>query len=74
MAIPVSPSSGFITRLLQQTSQHSTTAPHATPNKSASRSDVTSFSNAARQAHNNDNQQLETKLLELYNHKGQGQR
>ena len=74
MPIPVSPSSGFITRLLQQTSQHSTTASHATGNRNIPKADTTFISAEARHAHKNDTQQLENKLIELYNQKGQEQR
>lgn len=74
MAIPVSPSSGFITRLLQQTAQQSSTANNVTSNRNIPKTDATSISAEARLAHKNDNQQLENKLIELYNQKGQGQR
>ncbi|WP_051938387.1 hypothetical protein [Ghiorsea bivora] len=74
MAIPVSPSSGFITRLLQQTSQQSTAATRATANRNMPKTDASFISAEARHAYKNDNQQLENKLIELYNQKGQGQR
>ena len=69
MAIPVSPSSGFITRLLQQATQHTSNAPNTAPQPS-SQKDNALISNEARQANKNTSQQLESKLIELYNHKG----
>ena len=65
MAIPISPSSGFITRLLQQATQHTSNASNTAPQK-----DNTLISDEARQANKNTSQQLENKLIELYNHKG----
>jgi len=74
VAIPVSPSSGFITRLLQQTSQQSTTTTRATSNRNMPKADATFISSEARHAYKNDSLQLENKLIELYNQKGQVKR
>ncbi|MDQ6977160.1 MAG: hypothetical protein Q9M75_03510 [Ghiorsea sp.] len=69
MAIPVSPSNGFITRLLQQATQHTSNASNTAPQPSPQK-DSTLISDEARQANKNTSQQLENKLIELYNHKG----
>ena len=75
MALPVLPSNGFITRLLQQTTQTPTVNAQKSSEKAAEKADQTSISNEARQANNavDNNPQLESKLIELYNQKGQGQ-
>lgn len=74
MAIPVSPSSGFITRLLQQTTQHTSAASSATSTHNMPKGDTTLISDAARQAKTGEHHQLEDKLIALYNQKGQEQR
>ncbi len=74
MAIPVSPSSGFITRLLQQATQHSSAVSNTTSAHSMPKEDTAFISDAARQAKTGEHHQLEDKLIALYNQKGQGQR
>nr|WP_194334968.1 hypothetical protein [Mariprofundus sp. KV] len=64
------PSDGFITRLLQQ-AHH--TAPKVPPasNQQAAKPDQMSISNEARQAtESQGNHRLESKLMDLYNQKG----
>ena len=75
MAIPVLPSNGFITRLLQQTSQAPTiqNQQNKTSERSISKPDQMNISQEAREANKeSSNAQLEAKLIELYNQKGQG--
>lgn len=70
MALTILPSDGFITRLLQQ-AHH--TAPKAPPasNQQATKPDQMSISNEARQAtESTGNHRLESKLMDLYNQKG----
>ncbi len=72
MASPILPSNGFITRLLQQTTP-------AVPSNQASeakgtpmKSDQTSISQEARLASKaSPNQLLESKLISLYNKRGE---
>ena len=79
MALPVLPSNGFITRLLQQTNPSPAASTPATSDKVTAKPDQTSISDEARQASKSSgnaqesNTQLESKLIELYNQKGQGQ-
>ena len=73
MALPVLPSNGFITRLLQQTTQASSTQnlQRNTPTPTADKPDSMSISNEARQAMKGEgSSQLESKLIELYNQQG----
>ena len=75
MASPILPSNSFITRLLQQTSQNNTQINQLADSKEAVtiKPDQTNFSDEARQANKDDTRpQLESKLIELYNQKGQG--
>jgi len=74
MAVTISPADGFISRLIQQTQQASSAKQSAMPpptaNQNASR-DQSSISPEARQAMQGANQQdLESRLLDLYNQKG----
>lgn len=74
MASPISPSNGFITRLLQQTTHTPTKSAVDKHEAPASKPDQTSISQEARQAASNadSNKQVESKLIELYNQKGKG--
>lgn len=69
MALIVSPADGFISRLLQQSRQ---AAPgKAAANRSAPKPDQTSISSEARQAMQSTNyQNMESKLMDMYNQKG----
>ncbi|MDX8388028.1 MAG: hypothetical protein R8M46_05785 [Ghiorsea sp.] len=75
MALPVLPSNGFITRLLQQTKQAPTITSSTGGEKTAAKPDQATISNEARQANKNPGNapQLESKLIELYNKNGQSQ-
>ncbi|GAV20464.1 hypothetical protein MMIC_P1430 [Mariprofundus micogutta] len=70
MAITALPSDGFISRLLQQAHRP---APNAAPQSGqpAAKDDQMTFSNEARQASQpSGSQNLESKLMEMYNQKG----
>lgn len=71
MAAPISPSNGFITRLLQQTTQNNTIVSQSGNTLGATKADQTSISPEARQANKGTaNDKLESKLIELYNQNG----
>ena len=75
MAISILPSDGFITRLLQQ-AHHSTPKATAPSNSApAQQPDQVSISHDARQATETNtpvgNHRLESKLMDLYNQKGE---
>jgi len=71
VALTISPADGFISRLLQQSQS---TPAKATNTNSAptptDKQDQTSISQEARQASENSNGNLESKLIDLYNQKG----
>ena len=71
MALTVMPSDGFISRLLQQ-AHRPAPAPAPEASKSSSAADQMSISQEARQSSQSadNNQRLESKLLEMYNQKG----
>lgn len=72
MALTVTPADGFISRLLQQT--HTTSArkiPAGKAQPAAAKTDQSSISQEARQANQSaSHQQMESKLMDLYNQKG----
>lgn len=71
VALTILPSDGFITRLLQQ-AHHSAPAPSG-GGKAPPKQDQVLISNEARQATQaSSGQHLESKLMELYNQKGEG--
>ena len=70
MALTISPSDGFITRLLQQ-AHHTAPKTPASSNHQAEKPDQMSISSEARQATEaSGNHRLESKLMDLYNQKG----
>ena len=72
MAAPIQPSNGFITRLLQQTTPAASPSSAGTEQRSSAKPDQLSISHEARQAQSGTpNHRLESKLLELYNQKGE---
>ena len=76
MALSILPSDGFITRLLQQAHQPAPKAAPTGSNSPTQKPDQVSISNDARQATESSstagNHRLESKLMDLYNQKGQG--
>ena len=71
MALTILPSDGFITRLLQQAHHTAPKAPPASNNQQTAKPDQMSISNEARQAtETSANHRLESKLMDLYNQKG----
>lgn len=70
MALTVMPSDGFISRLLQQAHRPAQSEAPQT-NHSAPKPDQMSISTEARQASQpSSNNNLESKLMEMYNQKG----
>jgi len=70
VAFTVSPADGFISRLLQQT-QQAAPAKAAASNQPATKPDQTTISTDARQAmQSKGNQNMESRLMDLYNQKG----
>ncbi len=72
MALTVQPSDGFINRLLQQ-AHHASPKSTASSQPSSAGKDQVSISSQARNAGEAElasNHQLESKLMELYNQKG----
>ncbi|PIP02464.1 MAG: hypothetical protein COW18_09170 [Zetaproteobacteria bacterium CG12_big_fil_rev_8_21_14_0_65_54_13] len=71
MALTVSPADGFISRLLQQTQQAAPAKAAAGKQAAAPRPDQTSISAEARQAmQSTGDQNMESRLMDLYNQKG----
>lgn len=71
MALMVSPADGFISRLLQQQAHPPVSRAPSGSSKPAATQDQISISNEARQtAQATSSHQHESKLLELYNQKG----
>jgi len=71
VALTVTPADGFISRLIQQTHQAASSRVPGHSHQSVAKQDQTSISQEARQAtHHTDNQQLESRLIDLYNQKG----
>ncbi len=75
MALSISPADGFISRLLQQSQNTPTSkAPASSTPQTSNKQDQSSISQEARQAGQTsqaaNNQQLESKLIDLYNQKG----
>ena len=75
MALSISPADGFISRLLQQSQNAPTSkAPASSNPQTSNKQDQSSISQEARQAgqtsHSANNQRLESKLIDLYNQKG----
>ena len=72
MALTVTPADGFISRLLQQT--HTSSArkvPTGKAQPAAAKTDQSSISPEARQANQSaSHKQLESKLIDLYNQRG----
>ena len=70
MALAILPSDGFINRLLQQ-AHHSAPSALSGSSRAAAQQDQMSISNEARQAtQSTSNNNLESKLMELYNQEG----
>jgi len=75
VALTVTPADGFISRLIQQTHQSASNRASAQNHRTATKQDQASISQAARQASQpTNNQQLESKLMDLYNQKGKSAR
>lgn len=71
MALSILPADGFISRLLQQSQSTPAKAPVSSPTPAPNTQDQTSISQEARQATQGEgNQRLESKLIDLYNQKG----
>jgi len=71
VALTISPADGFISRLLQQSQSTPARVPHGNPTPASTAQDQTSISQEARQAtQGTNNQQLESRLIDLYNQKG----
>ncbi len=71
MALTILPADGFISRLLQQSQSTPVKVPASAHSHSTSAQDQSSISQEAHQAsERSNNQRLESKLIDLYNQKG----
>jgi len=71
VALTVTPADGFISRLLQQTHTSARKVPAGKAQPAAVKADQSSISQEARQANqSSSHQQMESKLMDLYNQKG----